>query len=257
MEQFRSGIAQLDTLLGGGLEKGTITIVSGPTGVGKSTLVSAFLRQMISNGETAAYISFEEVPESILMRNKSLGMSLDEQVASEALHLEYASPRQYLPDEFFAHVRALVDRGRKIIVIDGIRGYDFAMSVYGQSVVDLHTLTAYLLSRGVTVLLTNEVEVIAGELRATEIGASHLADNLILLRYAEYAGEVIKMVGCLKKRLGGFEPELREFRVSPGPRGVQVGPRLSHLRGLLTGTPTYQPELHSGPDLKKPSISES
>lgn len=255
MEQFQSGIAQLDNLLGGGLEKGTITIISGPTGVGKSTLASSFLRQTIADGEKAAYISFEEVPESILMRNHCLGIPMESLVTSGDLHLEYASPRQYLPDEFFAHVRSLVDDGRKVIMIDGIRGYDFAFGVYGQSVVDLQTLTAYLLSRGVTVLLTNEVEVIAGELRATEIGASHLADNLILLRYAEYAGEVIKMVGCLKKRLGGFEPELREFRVSPAPHGVQVGPKLSHLRGLLTGTPTYEPELHSGPNLEKPSIT--
>ena len=236
------------------MEKGTVTIVSGPTGVGKSTLVSTFLNQILGSGGRAVYVSFEEVPESLLLRNESLGLSLREHVDSGSLYLEYAAPRQYIPDEFFAHIRSLVSAGRDTVVLDGIRGYDFSMGVYGQSVVDLHTLTSYLLSEGVTVLLTNEVEVIAGELRATEIGASHLADNLILLRYAEYAGEVIKMVGCLKKRLGGFEPDLREFRVS-AEHGIQVGPRLRHLRGLLTGTPTFQPELHDGVSIDKPPIA--
>lgn len=251
---LKTGIEQLDTLLGGGIEKGTATIISGPTGVGKSTLVATFLNQVLNAGESGVYVSFEEVPESILLRGESLGMPLREHVDSGRLHLEYASPRQYLPDEFFAHIRSLVQEGRDTVVVDGIRGYDFAMGVYGQSVVDLHTMTSYLLSKGTTIFMTNEVEVIAGELRATEIGASHLADNLILLRYAEYAGEVIKMVGCLKKRLGPFEPELREFRVSQSS-GIQVGPKLSHLRGLLTGVPTFHPELHDGANSEKPPIT--
>jgi len=61
-----------------------------------------------------------------------------------------------------------------------------------------------------------------------------------MLRYAEHNGRIIKVVSCLKKRLGDFEPELRGFKITGN--GIAVGERLSHLRGLLTGVPMAEPE---------------
>jgi len=69
---------------------------------------------------------------------------------------------------------------------------------------------------------------------------SYMADNVLMLRYAEYHGRVIKVVSCLKKRLGDFEPELREFKITGN--GIVVGERLGHLRGLLTGVPLAEPK---------------
>jgi len=236
--QLKSEIESLDNLLGGGLELGTTTLFSGPTGVGKSTMLAQFLSKAAEKRK-ALYLSFEEAPSSILKRNDGLGIPLRQLVESGHVHLEYVHPREYYPSELAGHVRSYVEDGCEIVALDGIRGYEFAMEPFGSPVNNLNNLLSELGSSGVTVFLTNEVEVIAGgELKATETGASHMCDNLILLRYSEYEAEVIKLVGCLKKRLSPFEPELRRVRIHAGPKGLEVGPKLKNLRGILTGVPT-------------------
>jgi circadian clock protein KaiC len=140
------------------------------------------------------------------------------------------------PDEFLEMMRTDVAGGCKIVVLDSLRGYTLAMEEFGTPVAHLHNMVTYLNSKGVTTLLVNEVEYITGDLRATELGVSHLADNIILLRYAEYESRVIKVIGCLKKRLGSFQPELRELRL--GADGLTLSDKLTFLSGILTGAPS-------------------
>ena len=122
-------------------------------------------------------------------------------------------------------------------MVDSLRGYALAMEEFGTMVANVSNLVTYLNGRGVTTLLVNEVENITGDLKATEFAVSYLADNIVLLRYAEYESTVIKVVACLKKRLGGFQPELRQLRIDGD--GIHVSARLDHLRGILTGVPIY------------------
>jgi circadian clock protein KaiC len=91
----------------------------------------------------------------------------------------------------------------------------------------------------VTVLLVNEIETITGNFAATEIGISHLADNIIFLRYLELRGRLERAIGVLKKRVSGFETTLREFEISQ--LGIHVGRPLTELRGILTGYPELTP----------------
>ena len=243
-EQLKSGIKSLDDLLGGGIEIGTTTLISGPTGVGKSTMVAQFLSQAAKfKQKKCLYLSFEEAPSSILKRNDGLGIPLWKLVDDGKVALEYVHPRQYYPSELAIHVRSFVEQGYEVVALDGIRGYEFAMEPFGSAVNNLNNLLSELGAAGVSVFLTNEVEVIAGgELKATETGASHMCDNLLLMRYSEYKAEVIKLIGCLKKRLSPFEPELRRVRIRSAPDGLEVGPKLRELRGILTGVPTLAQE---------------
>jgi circadian clock protein KaiC len=98
-------------------------------------------------------------------------------------------------------------------------------------------LCKFLIEHGLTVLLVNEVREITGTFRATEGEVSHLADNLIFLRYLEIEGELRKAIGILKKRAGNFEKTLREFRISE--HGIRVGAPLVELRGVLSGNPEW------------------
>ena len=100
----------------------------------------------------------------------------------------------------------------------------------------LHALCRYLVGRGVTVLVINEVQSITGgELRLSELGISYLADAVMMLRYMEMDGELRKCIGVLKKRTGDFEKTLREFDI--GATGVTVGPPMRQMRGILRGEP--------------------
>jgi circadian clock protein KaiC len=151
----------------------------------------------------------------------------------------HVEPERYGPDEFAHLVRDEVEnKGTKIVMIDSVAGY--RLCVQGADLTkNLHALCAYLRNMGVTVLLVNENETISGDFAATEIGISHLADNIVFLRYLELRGRLERAVGVLKKRVSSFETSLREFEISP--LGLRVGRPLTELRGILTGYPELTP----------------
>lgn len=231
-----SGIPRLDELLGGGLESGTTTLLTGPTGTGKSTLGTQFLGHYARRAK-AILFTFEEPEAFIASRSRGIGAPIDEVLASGALKIIRVNPLEQYPDEFLAVVRQAVEvDGCRVVMIDSLRGYQFAMEEFGKPQAHIHNLVTYLSRQGVTTFLINEVEHITStSLKATDLGVSHLADNIVLLRYAEHAGRVIKVVCCLKKRIGNFEPELRQVEV--GANGIQISEKLHGLHGILSGMP--------------------
>jgi circadian clock protein KaiC len=234
---YPTGIASLDELLCGGIESGTTTLLSGPAGGGKTTLGTHFLVQQAAHSR-AVLFTFEEPVGLVARRARDTGAPIDAALASGALRIERVNPLDRYPDEFLAHVRrAVEEEGRRFVMVDGLRGYQMAMEEFGSPQAHIHNLVAYLTGAGVTTLLVSEVEhITSANLVATDMGVSHLADNILLLRYAEDAGRVTKVIGCLKKRAGNFEPELREMRITG--TGIEVGGKLNRLRGILTGVPT-------------------
>lgn len=242
VELLSSGIPQLDDLLGGGIESGTTTIISGPSGVGKTTLGVAFLISAVAAGKRAVLFTFEEAVESLMIRSRGIGVPIDTVLEAETLKIIRLNPMEQYPDEFLGKVRNAVEReGFELVMIDSLRGYQLEMEQFGTPLDHIRNLVHYLNRHGVTSFLINEVEFITGSLRTTELAVSHLADNIILLRYAEYTGHVIKVITCLKKRLGDFQPDLRELHITAN--GIQVGEKLANLRGVLTGVPEYKDEL--------------
>lgn len=235
--RLSSGVRGLDELLGGGIEAGTTTIITGPCGAGKSTLATQFLIQAAAANQRGVLYAFEESEQTSIKRCEGVGLPVKKMVATGKLKIERVNPMELYPDEFLGLVRKEVEAGCQVIVIDSLRGYELAMEEFGTMVANIQNLVTYLNSKGVTTFLINEVENITGDLKATELAVSYVADNVILLRYAEYESRVIKIIACLKKRLGGFQPELRELHISED--GLKVSEKLQNLRGILTGVPVY------------------
>ncbi len=235
-ERIGSGVEALDSLLGGGIERGSVTVVSGPSGVGKTTTGTHFLTQAVARGEGAAAFLFEETEASLRFRSEAIGLPVEEQTEAGDLSLEYVEPLSLSPDEFAGRVKAVVDDGARVVMIDGTAGY--RLSLRGREdelVAELHALVRYLRNEGVTVVLAEEVRSVTGEFQPTSENISYLADNILFFRYLEVRGEIRKAVGVLKKRLGDFEPALRELRITGD--GLWIGDPLEDLRGVLTGTP--------------------
>ncbi len=237
LEIIPSGLPELDEMLGGGIERGTITIFSGPSGAGKTTLGMQFMKEAATRGERSVVYAFEEQTDTILHRCDSVAIPVREMIREGTLSVVQVEPLRYSPAEFALLVRREVEeRDARLVMIDGIAGYRLTLSG-DDLVVHLHALGRYLKNMGVTVILINEMESITGHFRATEVGISYLCDNLIFLRYLEIDGELRKAVGVLKKRLGDFGRTLRELQITD--RGVQVDAPLKGLRGVLTGTPEW------------------
>ncbi len=239
LEQIGSGVDELDTLLGGGVERGTVTVVSGPSGVGKSTTGTHFLVRAAARDERAVAYLFEESEASLRHRSRAIGLPVDEMLDDGSLAFEYVEPLALSSDEFASRVRTEVeDRDARVVMIDGTMGYRLSLRGDESGLVsELHALVRYLRNVGVTVILIEETGSVTGEFEPTREGISYLADNILFLRYLELEGEIRRAVGVLKKRLGPFESTLRELRIRED--GLWIGDPLDDLRGVLTGTPEW------------------
>ncbi|HET8866493.1 MAG TPA: ATPase domain-containing protein [Gracilimonas sp.] len=234
-EPVSSGIKELDTLLNGGIEQGTTSLVTGPSGVGKTNLCVQFLKEAANRGERSAIYTFEESKEVIVKRSESINVPIQGMLDKGFLKIESIEPLSYSPDEFSKMVRTDVEEnGTKFVMLDSIGGY--GMAVKEENTLErLHSLTVYLQNMGVTTFLLNETKSITGTLEATNIHASYLADNIIFLRYLEMEGELQKAIGVLKKRLSDFEKSIRKFDITKD--GIHVGDKLTGFKGILSGAP--------------------
>jgi circadian clock protein KaiC len=241
-ELARSGIAGLDTLLGGGLHYGTSTLALGPAGSGKSTLVTQFARTMALAGERVACYVFEETRDNFLDRAAGLGMDLRETIDSGVITVEQIDPAEISPGEFAQKVRSAVEGGpdgkkSRIVVIDSLNGYLNSMPSENFLVIQMHELLMYLNERGVLTLMVLAQHGLMGSAMQAPVDVTYLADTVIILRYFEAFGEVRQAIAVVKKRTGGHERSIREFKLSAN--GIEVGEPLKHFEGVLTGVPSF------------------
>ncbi len=236
-DPISTGVKELDELLHGGIEKGTISIVTGPTGAGKTNFGIQFLKEAAGRGERSAIYTFEESAEMLIKRSESIGVPIRSMIDSGKLKLVPVQPLAYSPDEFSAMIRQDVEENdTRIVMIDSIGGY--GISVREESTLErLHSLTVYLQNMGVTTLMIHETSTITGLFETTGMNASYLADNIIFLRYLELNGELQKVIGVLKKRMSDFEKGIRRFDITP--QGLKVGKPLKGIKGILSGIPQY------------------
>lgn len=234
-ETISSGVVEIDELLHGGLERGTITIISGPSGIGKTTLGLQFMKEAAGRGERSVVYTFEEWKETLLHRCEGINIPVNIMIERGTLSIVQIEPLHYTPDEFANLVRHEIEQHQtKIVMIDSTSGYRLSLRS-ADLITHIHALCKYLQNMGIAVLLINETTSITGDFRPTENGISYVADNIVFLRYIEIKGEIRRMIGVLKKRLTNFEKTLREFEISR--YGIKVGKPLINLRGILKGIP--------------------
>ena len=236
-ETIPSGVPEMDELLHGGIERGTITLITGPSGVGKTTLATQFAKEAAGRGERSVIYTFDESLDTFLTRSENVNIPVHAMIERDTLSVIPVEPLRYTSDEFANLVRAEVETcNARIIMLDSISGY--RLSLRGEDLAShLHALGRYLKNMGVTLLLLTEVEYVTGEFRITDVGVSYLADNVIFLRYLEIHGEIRKAIGVLKKRTSDFGKTLRELTITR--YGIKVGKPLTELRGILRGVPEW------------------
>lgn len=236
-EVLSSGIADLDQLLGGGLERGTSTLLVGPAGSGKSNTAIQYVHAALKRGDVATMFNFDENSGTFFARAEGIGIELQPFVEQGLLGVRQVDPAELSPGEFAHLIRHAVESDKaRVIVIDSLNGYLMAMPEERFLISQLHELLTYLGQQGVTTLLMVAQHGLLGSMHSP-IDISYLADSVILFRYFEAAGQVRKAISVMKQRTGSHEDTIRELRI--GASGLRIGPPLTEFRGVLGGVPIF------------------
>jgi circadian clock protein KaiC len=234
---LKSGIAEFDDLLGGGIERGSSTLLIGPAGTGKSFFSLQFVESGIRRGEKAAVFLFDEELGLLFARTKAMGLDLEQMRDEGLLHIEQLDAAELSPGEFAQRVRDRVAGfDAKTVVIDSINGYQASMPGENALILHMHELLQYLNRQGANTFLTVAQHGLVGDMKSP-VDVTYLADTVILLRYFEAMGKVRRAISVIKKRTGRHEDTIREFKISNA--GLTVGEALSGFQGVLRGVPTF------------------
>ncbi len=245
-EQLASGIEELDRLFGGGIPRGSSTLIIGPTGAGKSSISLQYAFAAAKRGERAIVYAFDEVLRTAKARAEGLGMNIQTEIDRGTLRMSQIDPAELSPGEFVWQIRSDVnDRDTRVVVIDSLNGFLNSMPGEADLLLQLHELLSYLNQKGVVTILVMTQHGLIGTM-SVQVDVSYLADTVVLLRYFEAQGRIRQSIAVLKKRVGDHERTLRELIFRPG--AILVGEALEEFRGVLTGLPEY---LGTRADLKE------
>jgi circadian clock protein KaiC len=238
LERLPSGLPNLDEMLGGGVDRGTSTLIMGPAGCGKSALSTQYAVAAASRGEKVAMFIFEESLSSLFNRSTALGMPLRSLVEQGLIEVRQIDPAQLQPGELAHLVRQSVEHdGARVLIIDSLNGYLNAVPEERFLLLHLHELLSYLGQNGVATILVFAQHGLLGAAMQSAVDVSYLADCVILLRYFEALGKIRKAISVVKKRSGLHDTAIRDLMMTK--EGIRIGAPLADFRGVLTGIPSY------------------
>ncbi len=233
-----SGIAEIDALLGGGLHRGTSTLLLGTVGTGRSSMAAQYATAAASRNERSHICLFDESVSTFVLRSKGLGMPIEDAIRNNLIEVAELDPATLSPGEFAYRIRRSVEqRGAQLVVVDSVSGYLNALPEERSLALQMHELLAYLDRENVTTLL---VLAQTGQLCTAQlhpVDLSYVADAILLFRSFESLGAVRKCISVVKTRYGDHEETIREYRMDAN--GIRVGPPLHDFKRVLTGIPSF------------------
>ncbi len=123
------GVAALDDLIGGGVFEGSVTMVIGISGVGKTILGTQLLIEGSNNGQRGLLISLDEHPAQIERNAATLGLELERYVEAGDIQILFESPQELNVDMHFDQITKAVEKYNiKRVVIDGMTSYSSALA---------------------------------------------------------------------------------------------------------------------------------
>lgn len=212
-ERISTGIEGLDKITNGGLQQGSTTLLSGSSGTCKTLLALHFVFAALIKGERAVYVSFEENPLQLLNGAEGIGLNLRPYWAKGHLQLLHVSPIELDVDEHIHLIQKTVrDSKASRLVIDSISSFEIGMVDKIKYTDYIWALTDYFKTQGVSVLLTHEIHDSYCVSELTKHGISFVADNLIMLRFAEKDLELKRFIRVIKMRNGKHATTLHELK---------------------------------------------
>ncbi len=233
------GIAELDTMMGGGIPEGDSILVAGASGTGKSILCTQFIAEGLRQGEAAIIAVFEERPAEYANRAATFGLDLKSPQQNDKLEILYLRPLDLSVDEALYEIMEATKRvGAKRLVIDSLAGFERALAPDFREDFEesLYRMFVALTGIGVTIMSTLMLEESFTKPPTSNYSISFLTDDIIRMRYVEIDGQMRKIMMVSKMRGGDHSKHIREYEITS--RGIEVRTYgLEGYHGLTTGVP--------------------
>jgi circadian clock protein KaiC len=227
-ERVSSGIPVLDTMLADGYWPGAATLVAGPSGSGKTLIGLHFVVSGASRGEPGIIATFQENPTQLQRIAQGFGWSL----AADGIELLYRSPVDLYVDQWVYELLAAIERtGARRVMIDSLGDLAFAAGDEVRYREYLYSLVQRCSRLGISVLMTFEVPELFQLVRLSDIGISHVSDNVVVLQYLRQRSEVKRTLMVLKSRASLHQPQIREFVITR--EGITLGDEITGMSGPL------------------------
>jgi circadian clock protein KaiC len=234
-DRVSTGVERLDHMLGGGIYRGTTTLISGEAGTGKTTLAAKMIEAACQRGERALYITFEESSAQLARNLASVGIDLRRWIDQGLLRIWASRPNAYGLEMHLVTLLRLVEEFEpSLVALDPMTALEH-VGEPGQVTSAVTREIDLLKARGTTAVVTSLSHVGTGAGSETSsMAVTSLMDTWLLLRNVETDGERNRLLFVRKSRGSAHSNQVREFRLSErGPEllDVYVGPH-----GVLTGS---------------------
>ena len=232
-ERVSSGIPRLDAMLGGkGFYRGSLILVSGTAGTGKTAVAASFADAACHRGEKTMYFAFEESSQQVVRNMRSIGLDLEQWTGKGILKIVGQRPTIHGLEHHLLSMQFMIDDFRPTtVVVDPVTNLSQVGSLRDVRLM-LSRLVDYLKARNITILFTSLTQG-GTDAELTDVGISSLADSWLKLQNLEAGGERNRGISILKSRGMAHSNQVREFLLTDqgidlvdtytGPEGVPAG----------------------------------
>jgi circadian clock protein KaiC len=230
------GLPEFDDMLRGGVRSGSITMLLGSSGSGKTLLGMQFLSEGVRRGERVVYFGFYERPEAVLAKCQRVGIGgLQEGVEQDLARIVWHRPVEGVLDELGASLIHTVRTFRPHrLFLDGMEGFERAAD-FPERMSHVYSAIAQELEHlGVTVLYTTETrELFARSIEVPINGLSAATQNIMLLRHIEHRATMRRVIAILKIRDDDYDARMRELQITDG--GIRLLDTFAAESGVASG----------------------
>jgi circadian clock protein KaiC len=238
-QRIPSGIKGLDEMLQGGLLQGSVAVLKGAPGTGKTSIGIEFIARGIQQyGEPGLIITFEEFPRQLYRDALSTGFDLRKLEEEGKLRTIFTTPPVLLKE--IQQSGGLLDRaveemGVRRIFVDSMTHLERISHEPKKLREIIYTFLNGLLRADITAMVSQEDPFITGTMTVAEAGLSYIADTIIQLRYVEINSSMQKAMLVLKHRASDHDKKIRQFTITSN--GVEIQTPFEGREGILSGSP--------------------